>query len=653
MPQYKISDFEEKAAPFKNDTKPAAWQKYDGKKPVDYGQIEADQKKPSPFSDPAAWWAALSDDQKQAVLDSAGEFVGGTAGAMAGGGTPLSIPAAGAGAVAGRSAAKLGGKALGLKPTPKTGMEELKDTAATFASNAGGEAIGAGMAFAKPIAKRILKGIVKPDADVVRLGREAGVALTPGMVSQRPTVKFAETVLENTPGAMGTIRGKTNEAIKGTEAQLRTIPKKLHPEPVERTEAGQALQNALDENQVAAKQEFYPQYEQQIAKAGKARIDAGEFRDVARQFLQPLPDRFHPFFNGDVMWKMKRVAGMPDGKEIPGGLIDTGIPELTFQEAKEIRTGLLEAERAMGKSPEAAVQRRGIPALRAALDRSIDDSLGNSSNPAYKQALKDWRATNKEYGEVQNLLGNSGGKGNATAEVIDDATNKDTLVNQLSHSPQAIREAGIATTPMFGAPENNAMGMFRRERFDNMVDSNTMKHRWNPDELIVNPDAIEKQLKRSDGLREITKPVSGELQDNLKLGKAVLGPSKLTNTSRTAIFHQMLGGGAALGGMAAGAAVGDDDMMERGRNAALGLAIGGVAAPYATARVITSPGFMKAITGAPGRFAKPILEPALGAATRGIIGMSQLPEPELPAVPSLEQPPVKPGTNRFKISDFE
>lgn len=649
MPTFKISDLDKKAAPFKNDTKPASWQAKSGKKGIDYGQIDADQKRPTLFSNPSGWWAGLTDDQKQQVLDSVGELAGGTVGAAAGGGTPLSIPGAAAGAVAGRSLAKGAGKLAGLKTTPKTAKEELIDTATTAATNAGGEAIGAGMAFAKPLIKRGLQRIVKPDPNIVRLGEEAGIALTPGMVSQRPTVKFAETVLENTPGAMGTIRGKTNDAIRGTEDQLRRIPEKFHPAPVERTEAGQALKEGLADNEAAARAEFTPQYNKQLAQAGNALIDASQFREAARDFLGPLQERFHGFFPPNVMAKMKKVAGMPSGQEVRGGLIDTGIPQITFEEAQQIRTGLLEAERAMGRG-DAAVQRRGIPALRAALDQSIDDSLGNSTNPLHRQVLQDWRATNKEYGDVHKLLGKSGDKGNATADVIRGADNNDSLVNTIANSPQAIREAGIATTPMFNAPENNAMGMFRRERFDNAIDSHTMKHRWNPEELIVNPDALEKTLRRNDGLREITAPVQGELQNNIKLGKAVLGPSKLTNTSNTARFQKVLGGGAALGGMAAGAALGDDDMMQRGLYGAAGLAIGGVAAPYATAKLVTNPRFMQAITKAPGAFSKPILEPALGAATRGLMEMQQLPVPAPIEQPAAATPAP---TKRFKLSDFE
>lgn len=646
MPTFKISDLDKKAAPFKNDTKPASWQAKSGKKGIDYGQIEADQNRPTLFSDPSGWWAGLTDDQKQQVLDSVGELAGGTVGAAAGGGTPLSIPGAAAGAVAGRSLAKGAGKLAGLKTTPKTAKEELIDTATTAATNAGGEAIGAGMAFAKPLIKRGLQRAIKVDPTVASLAENAGLQLTPGMLSTNPLVKMGEAVLENTPGGMNTVRKATNEALAGNEANLRKLPARFNPTPVDRPEAGEALQTQLSGNRAAMGAEFKPKYQDVLAKAADAPIDASVFRQSARNFLEDLPSHLEGYFPSTVLKKLRQTAGMMNGTTVADGLIDGPVPVLSFQEAQQLRTGLLEAERAM-TSGDAAVKRRAIPALRDALDRSIDNSLADSPNPAYQQALTDWRKTNKEYGETAQTLG---GKGNPTGDVIERAKNPDSLVSRISNSPTAIREAETATTPIFGAADENAMGKLRRNRLDELINDSRTQHRWNQQQKIVNPDTLEGNLSDSDGMRELMQPVAGELKDNITLGRAIVGPSKLTNTSGTARFNKMLGMGTAAGGATYGALTGDGDAFDRGKDALIGGAIAGVAVPKVAAKIWTSPRFAQAITKPVGPMAAPILEPALGAATRGLMEMQQLPVPAPIEQPAAATPAP---TKRFKLSDFE
>lgn len=644
MPQYKISDFETKAAPFRNETRPASWQKFSGKKPVDFGQIEAGQNKPTLFSDPAGWWAGLTDDQKQEVLNSVGELAGGTVGAVAGGGTPMSIPGSAAGAVAGRSGAQLAGKAIGLKTTPKTPGEELTDVAKTAALNAGGEAVGAGLAFAKPLVKRGLQRVIAADPHVASLATNAGIELTPGMLSKNPLVRMGEAFLENTPGGMNTIRGKTTAALDANEANLRKLPTRFNPTPVDRPEAGEALQAAQSGNRVAMGAQFKPRYQGILEKAGDAPIDASVFRQSARDFLDDLPAHLEGYFPSTILKKLRQTAGMMNGSPVADGLIDGPVPVLTFREAQQLRTGLLEAERAM-TTGDAAVQRRAIPALRDALDRSIDDSLADSPNPVYQKALADWRTANKDYGATAQQLG---GKGNPTGDVIERAKNPDNLVSRIANSPSAIREAEMATTPMFGAADENAMGKLRRNQIDKLIEDSKTQHRWNQNTKIVNPDTLERNLAASDGMRELAQPIAGELQDNITLGRAIVAPSKLTNTSNTARFQQMLKYGTAAGGVAGGLALGDDDWKDQSLKALAGGVIAGVAAPKVAAKVWTSPRLGRAITNPARPLAAPVAEPIFGAATRGLMEMQQLPSPA-----PLEPPTAKPGTVRFKVSDFQ
>lgn len=678
MPKIKL---EELAEPFKNETKSADWQKYNGKKPVDYGQIEADKKKPTLLSDPAAWWGALTDDQKQEVLNTLGEAAGGTVGGIVGGGTPVSIPLAGGGAVAGKALARLAGKAAGLKTTPKTQEEEKSDVLQTAAWNAGGEALGAGMALAKPLVKRAAKAMINPDLNLVSLAEKAGVSLTPGMMTKTPGIRMVEAAIENTPGGMNTIRGKTVGAMKANEANLAQIPKRFNPTPVDRPEAGTAMRQQVDNNFDAVAEHFDKRYKDISRKVGNVDIDLQPAQDAARGIKGGIPEELWRFFPSDTQAKLNQLisAGAKEAK--PTGLVDpSGTPILKsgkakgkeyllgadgkslvdlhpdaairFDEARKLRTELLRAERNLNRQGS-AFDREAIPKMRVALDDAIDKTI----QPIDPSAHADWRAINGDYRKaMETLMPPSSTKaraGNVTAGKIGNhKVNVDNLVSEIGNSPSAIREADLATVPMLGAPNENAMGKFRRNRMDQLIADSKTKHPWSQGEPVVNANTMGKTLAHNDGMAEATAPVAQELKDNITLGRAIAAPSDLANHSKTSRFHEAMKYASAAGGLGVGLSMGDDDMVDRSEKAVAGAVIGGMALPKAAAYAWTHPKFAKALTTPNGPLAAPILAPALGAATRGIIGMSRLPEPELPAVPSLETPqPVKP--KRITLDDLQ
>lgn len=646
-----VSNVQEKAAPFRNETKSADWQKYSGAKPIDYGAIEAKQAAPTLLSDPSGWWAALTDDQKQEVLNSVGELAGGTVGGIAGGGTPASIPAAGVGALAGKDAARILGRKMGIKEKPKTAGEEAADAAATFALNAGGEAVGTGLALGKQMLKGGLQKAIRPNLGIARLADNVGAQITPGMVSSRPLVQKAEAALENTLGGTEKIRRVTNAAIDANEAGLGKIQNKVYQRPVERPEAGTALKDQLALNRASMDQAFDKKYKPITAVAGGATIDVTPFRDQAAEFLTGLNPKLEGFFGSGDLKQLKQAAGLGD----PGGLalydahgkkilFDAAEPQLTFEQAQKLRTALLKAERNMTDKAD-AIKREMIPGLRSALDESIDASLSTHPDPAVQAALPKWRQINAEYRKAQARIG----KQNPTADSIYRMDNPDDLVSQIAHSPTSIRETDIATTPVFGAANEEAMAKLRRQQLDKLVEGSKTKFRWSPQETVVNPDTMERKLRQSDALREITAPVSPELQDNITLGKAIVAPAQHANLSGTALASHFLQYGTGAGTAVAGAAMGDDDMMTRGRNAVLGGLVGGYGLPKLAAKAWTSPRLLNAVTGSVPAYAAPKLAPLLGASSRALMGMSQLPEPEAPA--SLEAPAIAP--RKSKRSDYE
>lgn len=583
-------------------------------------------------TDPVKWWKSLSDEDKQQALDTLGELAGGTVGAIAGGGTPASIPGAGAGAVVGRAASReIGKRVLGLKSKENTPAEELAATGATFAANAAGEGAGQAATVAyrgvKSLAKRALQKGFKPNKEVIGLAQKANVPLTPGMLSDNPLVKFAESGLEKLPGGTGVIRKKTVEAVAPWEKSVRDIPRQFHPSAVTDVEAGTALAEQLAANRAASSAHYSPKYKQIIADAGDAPIEATEFRGTARQFLESLPQKMESFFPTNALRKLKQAAGLPDGQMTPSGLIDGPVPVMTFAEAQELRTGLLEAERAMS-SGDAAVHRRTIPALRDALDRAIDDSLSGSANPAHSKALTDWRAVNQRYGQTQSALYPHGKTGNPAAGTIDRADLPEQLLS-LGNKPSAITETGRAVKPMFGAQDYSAMPKFRRNRADDLIDRSQTQNRFISDERVINPRRMEK-LMDTEAAQTLYGPGPyRELEDAVRLGKAVTSPTNLTNVSDTARHNMLINLGVLGAGGVAGATLsGGEGLLDTAQDVGKGV-LTAYAIPKLAAKAWTSKPFVNALSTSP----PPVLSipsgrlsQILGGSARGIMRMQKLPE---------------------------
>jgi hypothetical protein len=661
--RFSINDIAEDVDKFTSKAPPATWTQYSGKKAFNADEAEAALKRPTLMSDPAGWWAALSDEEKQGVLDAVGEMAGGTVGAIVGGGpTPLGVIGAGAGAVGGRGVARSAGRAMGLNAplisesaktvADSTGIDPaLAQVIETFSTNSGAEFGGRSMPLvgrgAKSITQRALKKVINPDQNVIRLAEQAGVQLTPGMASKNTLTKLVETGLEKLPGGTSVIRDKTMAAVEPWEKSLKAIPNKLNPTPVTTPEAGQALQSALSNNRGAASAFFKPRYEAINRTAGDAPIDLSAFRDDAASFLDDLPANLEGYFPAAVLQKMRQAANVPDGQMIaPGQMIDGNAPIITFREAQQMRTALLEAERAM-KTGDAAIKRKGIPILRDSLDRAITDSLGGSPNPTYQQALQDWRAVNQEFSGAAQKLYPSGKQGNATAGTIEGARLPENLPPQIANKPTAIEEATTATAPMFGAPNENAMGKLARERTDHLIQDSKTQNRFIADQRIVNPRRLEKSLDDSPGLQELTKPVSLDLRDSITLGKAITSPTQLTNTSETARIGQLIGYGTLAAGGTAGLALGDGEgFVDAAQNAAKGIAAAYVM-PKLAAKAWTGP-VARAVT----KPTQPLISgpaggPLLGAAGRGIMQMQKLQAPP----PIDEEQPVRRG--RFTLNDIQ
>lgn len=204
----------------------------------------------------------LPDEEKLRLMDNAFETVGGGLGALAGGGTPASLAGAGAGAVLGRSASRLTGKAFGLKEQPRTAGEEATEIGTTFATNAIGEGVGRAIPAAVALLPKKIKqlplraiGAPKATVDAVRestattaiknklrelseqtpeaktlstLADKYGVELNWGQRSGQPWLQAIEVSLDRNPFTTGKVRAFRKKQYNQYEGQINNYLESLH-----------------------------------------------------------------------------------------------------------------------------------------------------------------------------------------------------------------------------------------------------------------------------------------------------------------------------------------------------------------------------------------------------------------------------------------
>lgn len=595
------------------------------------------------------WWDSLNDDDKQAALDTFGELAGGTVGALSGSGV-ASIPAAGAGAVVGKGAARGVGRAIGLKPTPQSAGEVTKDIAGTFATNAAGEGIGRAIQPAyrgvKSLAKRAAQIAVRPNMEVAALAAKANVPLTVGMVSDSPTAKIIESGLEKYPGSTGVIRDARKETYGAWDRSVHKAGEKLGPR-MDDEQVGQALKDSFEANHGPRKQAYFgPKFDEVESLAGQNVLDMTQARDASRQLLSNITPDTARFFPSTTLARLRQIARMgvesvkeeaaptlldaygrkaastatPKPKsyiDSPEGLRDIDqLPEMTFGEAKALRTQLLEANRALTKSG-AAFDRKAIPSLLSGVDASIDESL-SAINP---DALNKWRAANAEYRPVMNKLNTKG------AQKIDKmgADTPESLPALLSKQPSRISqtEAAVSPSTIPGGKGDGPMPAFRRNRFDDLVDRSRTQDRWVGDDTYLNPRTLERNAGKLPTEKLFGGQVNADLKDSIKLGKAATSPEwQYGNSSGTGRTNLILSGMAGLGSTVLPGDSGLGDRATRATAIAGGLYFG----PKYAAKALTSPRVMRALTTAPPALTSPMGSPLLGAAGRSIMGMGTMPE---------------------------
>lgn len=610
-------------------------------------------KKPEKtFSQEVSDWFNKSPEEKHAIYQKLMEYLGGTGGAAIGGGL-LSIPMAGAGAVLGRIAAdamaadsrpaKLQSQLpppgrprrlaaqrdpaiaarVGTESPEKTtaANESWNDLSSTFERNAAGQAIG----MAAPIVagkaleygKKLVKLPFQPSVDqsvMNTIADAAGIPTTLGMRTDKPLVQLSEAALEHFPTSSGTIRAAREAAYEPYEQRLLGNATALSPESATKQEVGEKLKDALQSNFDAIRNYFKPKYAEIADLAKDAPISVANVAATAKEAKDAIPEGAYALMSPKARGFIDRLAGLgnqvDDAMTIGGKAIPPEVAEklrlnpamasvqpptaaLTFPEASEIRTTLLEAQRALERNPLApAFDRKVIPQLAAAVDDSISNGLA-----ATPEALRKWRYLSDEYGDAISKLKSP------TALKITRSNVPENLPHEIATHPTQLGEAEQAVTPMFGSESSNPMGALRRQQLEETIEGARTLQPTTGDQRYINPRTLEKKITGNNAVNYRAligdAPYENLVQD-VNLGKALTAPQALyDNTSRTMRMGAAMKAGKTglVGAAALGSALGGDFYARpQDRPAIIAGSAAALGIPYVAAKGFANPAIASWLT---------------------------------------------------------
>lgn len=442
----------------------------------------------------------MTPEQRRAVIEGAGEMIGGIGGAIAGGGV-MSIPGAGAGAVAGKNIASFVADAAGLPKQERTAGEEAWEQAKTAGLNMAGEGAGRlAPAVAKvarrPItaAKDAVRSFFQPDALTARLNAMAdryGIPLTLANRSGKSWVASMQASLDRSPVTEGMMqdayakqmkafegmlnrlsdrlyKGKISEAqfANTAERSIRNLAskfnkrvaegaesaaKQFYPSPVSQVEAGQALKAGRQANLDVVSKWADKAYGSLREKYGNYGVNLESLGSSAKALLDEFPDESlrKNIFSGDAMRKLEsavkgssEVIGQIDEA---GGIVDATVPKtIPLSEALELRSRILRIARNL-KPDVPSEQKRAVYALADGINESVEKSLADAP-----EALKEVKRLNSTYKQKMQALNPpavAGKPGNPSAQQIRDENVPERIPPSVTSSPTLTKGAMQAASP--------------------------------------------------------------------------------------------------------------------------------------------------------------------------------------------------------------
>ena len=223
--------------------------------------------------------------------------------------------------------------------------------------------------------------------------RASEIPLTAGELMNSPTLKRAETLLENAP-IVGTGGFRSRQADATLNAARDAVER---VRPVSADDAGEAihasLRRVLSGNKSQAKG-LYDAVEQASLQPGVTAIAPNETRSAAAQLMKDYPDIFDRLPAGTVKAKIDAVMGATSPKA--SQVLDAnGAPilkpaEMTFEEARFLRKQLSNYIGRAAKSAGAVGddELRQLTALKSGLENDIATWGAQSENAAVKKAFE-------------------------------------------------------------------------------------------------------------------------------------------------------------------------------------------------------------------------------------------------------------------------
>lgn len=394
------------------------------------------------------YWGSLDDTGKQELVNSIGEMVGGTGGAMLGGGTPMSIPFAGAGAVTGRQAGKVIGQLAGLKPKETSMGEEALETGKTLVSGMAGEGVGRAIPVVaksvKAAAGNLIRKPFQPNEAtkaMTALADKYGIPLNIAQRSGKVVLGYVQGGLDRWPFASGVMRdayekqynawlkamnrtlglageGKMSQErfAEVAEQSMRTLRNKfdrqmkmatesagasIHPEAVSLQGGGEALKGGHAKNLEDVSKWAKKAYGDVEAAGVDAQVDLTPFSEQAQAALGEIPEALQSqIFPGKTLARLRSGVAMrpqPNAaaaemqESVSQGLAGKPFADLTDAERTQVRGVIARID------PEASVE--DVPQAV-----SMKDAMSLRSQLLDARRRLDWRDNANEIRSLDALI---------------------------------------------------------------------------------------------------------------------------------------------------------------------------------------------------------------------------------------------------------
>lgn len=557
--------------------------------------------KPDEAKNVTRWWDGLSSEQRRQVMDFFLETAGGVAGAAKGAaigsaGGPVGaaiggVVGAGVGSGAGRGASI----AMDAYDNPNVynANRVMREVGEAAAMGAAGEGLGRTIPVVARAAKNAARAAFSPTEEakvLTQLADKYGIPLNLAERSGRTLPKLVEVALDRMPFSTGVIRKFRNEQyrkwadqlgeLRGSavsrdefaakadqlfrglrddldafvQAETQAVARNLNPAPVNRVEAGTALQQGRNRNLNKVREWANQEYGKVREEIGDLSVDLEGIGDV----FSNLSDEGLNILGGKtktIIGNMRRMGaveqgasqldeaargfGLADADELRSAQpqlydqlaatlppAETTSKTATVNELLDLRSEIMRNLRRWKHGDSAS----DLETMATAVDRLNDaiESAAKSAGVDKEEAFKRLADTNRQYKEFMRDLYppvSAGKPGNPGAGVIQNAQTPESIPGRIANSPTltegaltAARPSTVASIAPGSADAVDPTGVVARNILDESVEGATLMDnrtggtRISPTRLRQQVENIDPQVRQSlfgvhlPMLRRVTSP---------------------------------------------------------------------------------------------------------------------------------------------------